>query len=161
MDCQSHDRCAFVSRRGYQLHALTRLSRLSYLPSELVLKWQLSTKESPSCPPNCIILCQASLSFIKFLLRILLCSFCYWLTALRPALLQHSTPFDFPISSESKYLGQERPYSNPPYSTNDYPFSSRRSHGNLTNDSSGTGVAVPANNAIEFGGSSLLNETPP
>ncbi|KIW32863.1 uncharacterized protein PV07_04377 [Cladophialophora immunda] len=71
-----------------------------------------------------------------------------------PTLLQ-SSPFDF---AESKYLGQQRTFSNSSYSTNDFTFPSRRPQSSLT---SGTaGVALPANPSLDFNGSSLLNETP-
>ncbi|KAL2396933.1 hypothetical protein ABEF93_004956 [Exophiala dermatitidis] len=77
-----------------------------------------------------------------------------------PTLLQHSSPFDFPISSESKYLGQGRPFSNPSYPANDFPYSGRRPQSALTNGAPGAGVAISSNSNLDFNSSSLLNESP-
>jgi hypothetical protein len=71
------------------------------------------------------------------------------------ALLHQSQPsFDF----GDKYLGQERPFSNPAFSANDLSFASRRQQGALT--SGMPGVALPANPSLDFNGNSLLAEAP-
>lgn len=84
---------------------------------------------------------------------------CRLLTLLAALLQQHSSPFDFPISSESKYI-HDRPFSNPSFPTNDFPYSRGRSQSTLTSGASGPGVALPTNSSLEFNNNSLLNDTP-
>lgn len=137
---------------------LTRMPRSSYIACQIGSEMAIMNDEPLPAQAKRMALCQVP--FILSNPALQLSSDHYWPLTVLAALLQHSSPFDFPISSESKYLGQERSYSNPSYSANDFSFSSRRQQSTLTNGASTQGVVLPTNSSLDFNGNSLLNDTP-